>query len=269
MKPIAKSEISLAEKVIAEAREHAENCATAMRKSCAHALLAGMRLVWLHKETSAQGARNDFVPRGTKFGFEEAVTAVGIPKRTAYRWMNAFERACYAANLLKEGEGILGEIPEAGTIRWEKWEATLVEMTAGMSLNRLLLGSDGGKTDVARHNDLVWAEEAGRERAIELMAAVESGKYTLAQAVKALGSQEAYDKLKADGGEKVRKDPVYLDYDPLEKKAVGLVPKAFVTLGNAFPHWDDYEEEARKDVHAMWLSLVKSAPKELTMLLKI
>ena len=120
-----------------------------------------------------------------------------------------------------EGEDLQTEMPTHGSPRWQKWEEALAEVANGMSLNRLLLGTTQASTDEHRVDELVSADEEGRQRATELLQAVSEGRYTLAQAVKALGSQEAYDKLRAEGGDKVRKDPVYLDFDPIAKRPVG------------------------------------------------
>lgn len=250
-------------RVVAETRQHAGEALAAMRKGCEHALLAGLRLIWLHRETNAQGQRNDLLTRDSKFGFKSACEEIGIQERTAYRWMNATGNACLRATLIFEGDDLQAGMPAPGTPRFESWEKSLKEIAQGMSLNRLMLGRPKNGTDTGRMDELLCGEEEGRTRAIELLEAVDTGKYTLAQAVKALGSQEAYDRLRADGGEKIRKDPVYLSVDGRTGDIGGLVPRALKTLKNAWEKWDETPEPARKAVRRLWLEVVTTMPADL------
>jgi hypothetical protein len=254
----------LVEQAIQSTAIQAANALHARRVGCGHALKAGLGLIWLHRETAAPGARNDnLVPRGTRLGFEQAVERVGIPKRTAYRWMNAAGAACQRAKLARDAEELLEELPPPGCRQWEMWEEALEQVAEGMSLNRLMLGQVKDGTEDHRYNELVSGAEEGRERAEVLLAAVAEGKYTLAQAVKALGSQEAYDRLRQEGGEKVRRDPVYLDLDAETGELCGLMPKSLVTIRNAFHHWEELPAPARRKVRELWLEVVVMMPREL------
>lgn len=256
--------ISADDPILTGAKIHFEATAEAVRKSCAEALITGMHLIALHARSNAQGSRNDHL--NPAVGFDADLERIGIPKTTAYRWMNACRNALVRCTLIFADDELA--LPTFGSPKWHIWERELVKLSAGMSLSRLMLGTMKASTEEHRFDELLTMEEDGSSRAADLLAGVADGRYTLAAAVKALGSQEAYDKLRREGAEKLRKDPVYLDYDPISKRPVGLIPKAFVTLHNGFQHWDDYDPDARADMKRQWLEVVKTAPRELTDLLK-
>jgi hypothetical protein len=260
-----------ADPLLTGAKAHFEAAADALRKGCAEALITGMHLIALHSRTAGNGHGGNritgaSVPHGTlEKGFRGACDVIGIPERTAYRWMNACKNAAVRATLVFEGDDISAELPDHGdTAKWELWEQNMREIAAGMSLSRLLLGTMKASTEEHRYDELLSADEEGRNRATELLQSVAEGRYTLAQAVKALGSQEAYDKLRQSGSEKIRKDPVYLDFDPIAKRSVGLIPKAFTTLHNGFQQWDSYDADARHEMRRQWVEVIKTAPRELT-----
>lgn len=257
---------SPADPLVSGAKSHFEAAGAALRKGCAEALITGLHLIALHARSNAGDGGVRIA--GETYGFKSELEEIGIQERTAYRWMNACSNALQRACLVMPDEDISGEMPTFGTPRWEQWENGLNEVAQGMSLNRLLLGTSKASTEDHRYDELLSADEEGRARATELLQGVAEGRYTLVQAVKALGSLEAYDKLKTEGAEKIRKDPVYLDFDPIEKRPVGLIPKAFTTLHNGFQRWDSYDPDARSQMRAMWLEVVKSTPKELAELLK-
>jgi hypothetical protein len=252
--------------VVAEAARYAGEATAAARRACGAALAAGLRLLWLHRVMGVQhgGDRRSInVPNGT-LNFEEACLEVGVPKRTAYRWMNACLVGAVKCGLAGSTEEALEVLPDPAEFgRWRDWEENLQGLSQGMSVNRLLVGTARAETDPARLDALMSAEEEGRARAVELLEAVEAGKYTLAQAVRALGSKEAYDKLRAEGAEKVRRDPVYLDLDGRSGVPTGLVPKALVTLRNGFEAWEDAPEAARRAVRDLWLDVVAVLPEDL------
>lgn len=257
-----------ADPLIVGAKNHFQAAAEALRNGCAEALITGLHLYALHARSNASGTRNDLVSVTGPQGFEAACDEIGIPKRTAYRWMNACCSALQRACLVMDGDDIAAEMPEPGLPRWETWEKELRKVASGMSLNRLLLGTTKASTEDSRYDELISGEENGHSRAIDLLQCVAEGRYTLAQAVKALGSLEAYDRLRNEGGDKIRKDPVYLDFDPVTKRSVGLIPKAFTTLHNGFKHWDDYDADARSEMKGHWREVLKTAPLELTELLR-
>ena len=254
--------------LLSAARAHFTAAGEALRRGCAEALITGLHLIALHSRSNAQGSRNDSRLGDPAGGFEAACEVIGIKRPTAYRWMNACRNAALRLTLLMEEDDIAAELPTHGTPRWEQWENGLRQLSAGMSLSRLMIGQNKDSTEDHRYEVLLSGDEDGSARAAALLADVAEGRYSLAAAVKALGSQEAYDRLRAEGGEKIRKDPVYLDYDPIGKHAVGLIPKAFVTLCNGFAKWDGYDPDARREMSRHFLEVVKSAPRELTDLLK-
>lgn len=268
-----KPKTTTADPLLTGAKKHFTAANEHIRQGCAEALITGLHLIALHHRTAGNGHGGNrlgaSVSRETlEKGFRDACDEIGIPRPTAYRWMNACGNALTRACLLMEGEDIAGEIPAAGTPRWETWENELRKFAQGMSLSRLLLGTAKASTEDHRYDELLSADEEGRDRATQLLQGVAEGRYTLVQATRALGSQEAYDQLRKEGGEKIRKDPVYLDFDPVSKRATGLVPKAFTTLQNGFQHWEDYDADARAEMKSMWLNVVKSAPRQLTELLR-
>lgn len=240
---------AVAARVIERTRNEAEACANAMRKGCGHALKAGLGLIWLHRETVSMGGDRSSVPRGT-LGFEQAVEATGIPKRTAYRWMNA----C-GAMVMSFGWGI-EEVPEPDEPEWAEWEAELEKHAEGMSLNRLLMGAKEQSSEHHRLETLMTAAEDGQAKAIELLDEVTDGKKTLAQAVKALGGATA-----TKG--KTRRDPVYLDLDATSGELRGLVPTSLKTIRNAFLKWDELPEPARKKARDLWIDVVSILPRDL------
>ena len=244
------------------AKHHFEAAGAALRKGCAEALITGLHLIALHARSNA--GHGGVRLAGETSGFKSELAIIGIEERTAYRWMNACRAAALRSTLLMEEDDIAEEMPTHGTIRWEQWENSFRKTAEGMSLNRLLLGTTKASTEEQRYDELISADEAGRAAAADLLAGVADGRYTLVQAIKALGSREAYDKLRESGSEKLRKDPVYLDYDPIHKRPVGLIPKAFTTLHNGFQNWDSYDADARAEMRRQWLEVVKTAPRELT-----
>jgi hypothetical protein len=81
--------------------------------------------------------------------------------------------------------------------------------------------------------------------------------------VRALGSLEAYDRLRAEGGEKVRRDPVYLSMDGETGALGGLYVTALKTLQNTFSRWEETPEAARAQARELWLHTVAALPDEL------
>jgi hypothetical protein len=139
-------------------------------------------------------------------------------------------------------------------------------LAAGMSIHRIMMGQARDSSEDHRYEVLLSGAEDGGENAIELLRKLADGECTLVQAVKALGSQEAYDRLRLEGGEKIRKDPVYVMVDA-EGRVGGLVMKSITTLRNAASlwqdQWDEVPAEARRKIRKEWLELVASMPPEI------
>lgn len=262
-RPKSKSAIApVKDPLLAGAKAHFEASSQALRKSCAEALITGLHLVALHARCNAQGSRNDLLTTDNK-GFEAACLEIGIPKRTAYRWMNACINALLRAGLVKDGEEVTEEMPTHGMPRWDQWETSLRTVADGMSLNRLLVGTTQPGTEEERYDKIVSAEEEGSDRAEVLLRKLAEGKCTLVAAIRALGSQEAYDLIRKGKSEKIRKDPVYLKFDTDAKKPVGLLPQACVTLANGFAAWETYDRDAKIAFQQYWIALKKAAPPEI------
>lgn len=252
--------------MISQVTEHYTAAESALRKGCEHALLAGLRLIWLHCDSVDMGGdrKSISVSRETlKKGFDGALQKIGMPRPTAYRWMNATRAAAIRATLLFTDDDLAGELPVPGTPRWDNWESELRKVAQGMSLNRLMLGTSKASTEEHRYDELISSDEEGSSRAAALLQGVAEGKYTLVQAVRALGSMEAYDRLRAEGNEKVRKDPVYLTMDGETGHLGGLFVSSLTTLRNTFQHWDETPAPARKKARELWLEVVTSLPGDL------
>lgn len=252
--------------MVAQTAEHFGFAEKAMRKSCEHALMAGLRLVWLHLNTVSMGGDRTSLSVSrvaVEKGFNGACKKIGMETRTAYRWMNATRAAAIRATLIFEDSDLTEEMPVPGSPRWESWEEMLKNVAKGMSLNRLMLGTSQASTEEHRYDELISADEEGRTRATDLLAGVAAGKFTLVAACKALGSQEAYDRLRAEGGEKVRRDPVYLKMDGETGALGGLFVTSLTTLRNTFAHWEDTPAPARKAARELWLEVVTSLPSDL------
>ena len=218
-----------------------------LRSSCGHALQAGAALVWIHERIadSANGSR-----AGSSGGFSYAIEKTGIPRRTAYNWMNAFG-SCMARLGLN-----LESLPDPDTKAWTAMMVELGAIAAGTSLRRLMLGAAKAGTEEARLDELISRAESGDQAADEAMERVASGEWTLVQAIRAASGQAA-----TKGSN--RRDPVYLAIDGRNGALRGLLPKATITLANAFTRWDDLDEPARRAFRASWLELVSRLPDEL------
>lgn len=241
--------------VIEEALVLRRRAEAAVVEGCEAAVLAGLRLIWLHRET-AQAPNGARVSRDTREGFDHAVAAIYLDRRTAYRWMTAAGRI-----LVLDGEGetmpeVAAAVPDPGSAEWRRWEGLLVARARGMSLRRLALGHSTNRTDIHRLDELIDGAERGSEASEEALRKVEDGKLTLALAMRAAAGGEAT-------REKTRRDPCYLDIDGTNGGIRGLVPRAMVTLGNAFARWDELPAAAREQCREAWKELVSHLPKEL------
>lgn len=249
------------------AKLHFEAAGAALRKGCAEALLTGLNLISLHGERAGQGHGGNrvagvSVSRDTlEKGFNGACEEIGIKRVNAYRWMNACAAALIRAGMIEDPSEVEERLPKPGSKEWAKWESKLQTAAEGMSLNRLLLGQVQDGTEEHRFDRLITESEAGNAKAEEVLQDIASGKLTLVQAIRAASGAIATKN-------KERKDPVYLEFDAVDKKPVGLIPKAFTTLENGFTHWDSYDADAREAMKRKWVEVVKSAPKELTELFK-
>ena len=257
MKLTPTHESTLEDRMICEATEHFNAAEAAVRKGCQHALLAGLRLIWLHKHTAnpvGSNQHNQGVSRET--GFDGALKRIGINRPTAYRWMGATAMACERCTLIFDGLAIHDELPEPDSVSWGHWEKTLKEVAAGMSLRRLVLGSGSKNSDETRQELLIHRAEAPDLSADEVLAAIACGEMTLVQAMRAAAGA-----LATKGKE--RHDPIYLDFDVETKRPVGLIPRAFVTLRNGFAGWETYTPAARSSLRAEWEETRLLMPDEL------
>jgi hypothetical protein len=222
-----------------------------MRLSIQGALLIGLRLMTLHRETA-----DDDTPGG----FRAAIGAISeiVPRTTAYRWINA------AAVVIARHQGIMDDeenfeaddikLPAAGTPDWLKLETMLTEHSQGMSIRRLLIGSIE-KSEESRYDKLLTRDEEGDANATALLEQVAVGQLTLVQAIRALGGMKQK--------EKTRTDPVYLDLDGRTGQPTGLFPKCLITIANTFSRWHQLDESARIEVKKSWKAVVANLPKEL------
>lgn len=227
-------------------------CEQHMRASISSALLIGMRLLWLHRQTGETDAPG---------GFRAALKSLSdrVAPSTAYRWLNA------ASNTIAKAQDILAEdgsydpaeiqLPEPGSKEWSHLEAAISASTKGMSLRRLLIGSSA-ISDESRLETLITQSEAGDPHATSMLDKVAAGELTLVQAIRAAAGAVA-----TKGKE--RQDPIYLDIDGTTGQPKGLFPKCMVTLANTFARWETLDEAARGAAKKSWKELVTHLPKEL------
>lgn len=244
---------------LAAAKLHFAAAGAALRKGCAEALLTGINLIALHGESNA--GHGGVRLAGETSGFKAALEEIGIQERTAYRWMNACASALIRAGIISEAQEVAEKLPNPGSKEWAKWETKLQAAAEGMSLNRLLLGCSAGNSDEQRHDELITRSENGDNEAAAVLEKIANGDFTLVQAMRAAAGA-----LATKGKE--RKDPVYLDFDPVSKRPIGLLPKAFVTLHNGFVNWDSYDVDARDGLRTMWKEIIKATPRELAEMLR-
>ena len=235
--------------LIKEVKTHAAEASAAIKKSCTHAILAGMRLyvLWMRTKATNRGEHSDA-------GFAGALEDIGLDRRTAYRWVNAW------ANLSKRLDMALDKgdvMPEPGTKEWAALEARAKDECQTMSLRRLMLGS-AGEGDENRYDAIVTKAESSEDMTAvdEALTKVSCGEWTLVQAIRAIAGQEA-----TKGKE--RKDPLYLDMDAATGEVRGLLPKAVATLATGFHRWGDLDPTARNKFRAAWRELVAHLPKDL------
>lgn len=229
---------------------HSKAAADALRKSCAEALQAGLPLLWLHKQTVSSTGHAKY---STGTGFKTAVEKSGISEATAYRWANAAAAVLAREQKLDTAEDL--DLPVPGSAAWTAAEKILAKAAAGMSLRRLMLGSPGAG-EINRLDDLVSRTEHGDPHAAEVLDAVEAGRLTLVQAIRAAAGAAA-----TRG--KTRRDPVYLDIDGKTGEPVGLFISSLITINRAFAIWPDLPEPARRKVRETWKEIISHIPPEL------
>lgn len=243
--------VAIQEQMIREASGHVIAAEAALRKGCKHALLAGMRLLVLHSKTEAQGSRNDLVSHGTKLGFDGALSKIGIPRRTAYRWMNAtLAAAKYYLNLEPE------EFPAPADDHWQEMELAIDAQAERMSLRRLVIGCNKVNSEDQRQEALIAMAEDGSDIAEAILDKIANGEMTLVQAMRAAAGAIAT-------RDKERRDPQYLTMDGRTGELGGLYVKSLTTLTNAFAKWQDLPAPARAKARTLWLELVSSLPSDL------
>lgn len=237
-----------ADPLVAEIVTLAGDVTRHLRQSCHGAILIGLRLIVLHRETAG----------GDDGGFRAALDALAgcqIPRATAYRWLNA------AGTLVARLQGIEAEdaqdlaLPTAGTREWKALEGEIEAACHGMSIRRLMLGS-AATSDESRLDNLITEAEAGDKAAEEMLDRVAKGELTLVQAIRAAAGAAATKN-------KQRLDPVYLDIDGRTGEPRGLFVKSLVTLTNTFARWDHLPEAAREKARAAWKEAVAKLPKDL------
>ena len=87
---------------------------------------------------------------------------------------------------------------------------------------------------------------------------VESGKWTLIQAMRAVGGKAAQ-----DIAIERRKDPVYIEIDEESKKPVGILPKAITSLKTGLQNWNVFDGEAKRVFAQLLKEVLSELPDEL------
>ncbi len=255
--------------VVEEARGLAAEAADHARRGCRAALLAGLRLIWLHRETAADPRANlvpgavhkSFdVPRGTskEITFDSALAEIGLPRRTAYRWMTCAGRVMVHEGVGERMEEVEAACPEPGSDGWDEWEHLLTERAEHTSLRRLAMGHVASRTDFHRLEELMDMAERGSRSAEEALEKVDDGSLSLALALRAATGAEAT-------RDKTRRDPVYLEWDPVGGRLKGLLPAALRTAGNGFSRVperrDELDEGLAIELVNAFRALIQTVPK--------
>lgn len=246
----------------------------ALKNACANALEAGLHLLWLKQNLNDDDSSSPCVSRGThgesgKFngankgtGFKSILAAVGLKRATAYRWMNATQTALY-----RIGNGSYVShpddypLPAPHTEERTEMEEEMRQLAKSMSLSRLQLGS-GETGDVMRMEVITTKLETAEddaERTLyeEAMDNVEMGKWSLSDAMRALGSKES-----AELAKERRSNVVYCDIDARSGNLTGLLPKALASLANGLRHWPDMPTPAKAKFREEWKTLVSQLPED-------
>lgn len=176
-----------------------------------------------------------------------------ITRATLYRWVNAYLTACKCLGLSQ---------PPLMSSGWDKHLADLEQLAQGMSINRLLLGAPAAGSDIARLDTLHTAVETSSpedgdiyQQALEN---VESGKWTLIQALRAVGAQAAQE-LATER----RSSPTYIGFDPETHRPIGIVPRAMTSLRAGFAAWHKLDGESKRAFASLWNELQGAAPSDL------
>lgn len=244
---------AIEEQMIREATQHVTAAEVALRKGCRHALLAGMRLLALHSQTVSVGGdrKSISVPHDTMIGFDGALSKIGIPRRTAYRWMNAtLAAAKYYLNLEPD------EFPAPADDNWQEMELAIDAQAERMSLRRLVIGCNKVNSEDQRQEALIAMAEDGSDIAEAILDKIANGEMTLVQAMRAAAGAIAT-------RDKERRDPQYLTMDGRTGELGGLYVKSLTTLTNAFAKWQDLPAPARAKARTLWLELVSTLPSDL------
>ncbi|MEG0025184.1 MAG: hypothetical protein RR250_02820 [Akkermansia sp.] len=185
---------------------------------------------------------------------------LGVSSRTLYRWCVAYNNSLKIINV--------DYIP---SFNGEEWDAHMTELDGvaqGMSLSRLQLGAPAEKSDIARLDTLqlgVETAENEEEEAIynNALEQVESGKWTLIEALRAVGSQTS----KSFATEK-RKSPVYIEIDEETEKPTGILVKTISSLKTGFKNWQNFDSESKRAFAYLWKELVEEIPADLKKFMK-
>lgn len=224
-------------------RTYAAGAKRDLISACANALKAGACIysMAVRAKTSVSGIIS--------------ILDVDVSRRTLYRWANAYDTS------LK----ILGmdHVPDFGTAEWDDHLTALEGVAANMSISRLQLGAPAEGSDIARLDTLQTATETAEDEQEEsiyttALENVESGKWTLIQAMRAVGGQKAKDVAAAR-----RKDPLYIGIDDETKKPVGILPKAVSSLKTGFENWAAFDGESKRVFASLWKSVLDAAPADL------
>ncbi len=179
----------------------------------------------------------------------------GVSRATLFRWANAYQTACM----------ILGvdSPPEPGTNGWDDHLAALDGVAEGMTISRLQLGAPSSRGDLARldqlQTGLETAEDADEEAIyVNAMAKVESGEWSLIDALRAVGSQTAQEKATER-----RREVVYLAIDEKTNNPKGTLPGAVNSLKIGFGRWNNFDGESKRAFAHMWKDLQAFVPADL------
>lgn len=236
-----KEDIIQEKNILIYLEQYVKNVRRDLTSACANALKAGALL--------------NHIRAAGNIPVSDAIDRIDLNRSTAYRWMDAHTTACKILQLQA--------VPNALDNDFPAHLDALDEIAQGMSLSRLALGAPAPSSDVARLDILqTGAETAETEQEEELykqaVENVESGKWTLIQAMRAVGGKAAM-----DVAIERRKDPVYIAIDEESKKPVGILPKALTSLKTGLQNWNVFDGESKRVFSQLLKDVLSELPPEL------
>jgi len=233
-------------KATAQLAIHVAETKRNLKSACLHALYAGCSLIYLRDLDLTT--------------FRKAIDSVLLNERTARRWVNATYNAL-AYLEIRDFENV-----EFGSARWNEILAQLEKVAEEFTLSRLQLGAPAAKGDLMRMEIITrQAETSESEQNIysQALEKVEQGDWTLVQAVRAIGAQEAAEKISEAKKAAAKQAELLIDVDSSTGEVVGAIPTALKRLQLIFEKWEVLDATSRELARQQWKNLLLSKPADL------